>query len=90
MCVARGRTATSDDGLAFVIAVPLVLIPEQRLVALQLAGLGAHGTRGGGENGRDDQERADYCHGDDFSQGESLTCGKDRGGGPFYFKSAVI
>ncbi len=64
---------SSDHRLAFPVVVALVLVPEQGLVALHLVRLGAHGTRGGGENDRDDHEGGDYCHGDDFGQGESLT-----------------
>lgn len=78
VCVARVRTATSDNRLAFVIAVPLVLISEQRLAALALVRPGPQGTRGGGENGCDDHKRSNYCHGDDFSQGESLTCERQK------------
>lgn len=80
MCVARVPTAFSDDRLAFIIAVPLVLIHEQRLVALTLVRPGTHGTGGGGKNNCNHHEGGDYCHGNDFSQGESLTW-KSRGGG---------
>ena len=60
-------------GLAFVIVIPLVLVPQQRLVALHLVRSGTHGTRGGRENDCDDHEGGDYGYGDDFGQSESLT-----------------
>lgn len=71
-CV-HGLVFISDNRLAFVVAVPLVLIDEQGLVALRLAGPGTDGARGDGKNGRDHHEGRNYCHGDDFGEGESLT-----------------
>lgn len=73
-------TASSDHRLAFIVAVPLVLIHEQRLVALTLVRPGTHGTGGGGENNRNHDEGSDYRHGYDFSQSERLTW-KSGGGG---------
>lgn len=66
----------SDHRLALVVVVPLVLIAEQRLVALQHVGPFTHGTRGGNKNDCDDHEGGDDADGDDFSQSEWLTCGK--------------
>lgn len=63
----------SDNRLAFVIAVPLVLVDKQGLVALRLMGPGTDGARGGGKNGCDHQEGRNYRHGDDFGEGECLT-----------------
>lgn len=62
-----------NNRLAFVAVVALVLVPEQRLVALHLVRPGTHGARGGGENGCDDHQGSYYRYGDDFSQGERLT-----------------
>lgn len=69
---ARVQTATLDYRLAFVVVVPLVLIPEQRLVALHPVGPGTHGAGGGSEKEGHDHEGSDYCYGYDFSHSESL------------------
>lgn len=63
----------SHDGLAFLVVVPLVLIPEQRLVTLHPVRPGAQGACGGGEDDGDDHKGSDYRHGDDFSQSERLS-----------------
>lgn len=72
VCNVSTVTAGSDNRLALVVAVALVLIHQQR-VALTLAGLGAHGTGGGSENRSNHHQGGHNCHGDDFSQGERLT-----------------
>lgn len=69
----HGLLFISDNRLAFVVAIPLVLIDKQGLVALGLAGPGTDGARGGCKNGSDHHEGRNYCHGDDFGEGESLT-----------------
>lgn len=70
---AHVQTQILDYGLAFVIVIPLVLIPEQRLVALHLVRSGAHGTCGGSKNDCDHHQGSNYCNGEDFSQSERLT-----------------
>ena len=69
----RAQTALLDHRLAFVIVVPLVLIPKQRLAALHLVGPGTEGACGGGENDSDDHKGSNYRHSYDLSQSESLT-----------------
>lgn len=73
MCVCLVPTALLDDRLALVVAVALVLIHQQRLLALALIRPGTHGTGSGSKYDCHQHEGNHYPHGDDFSQGESLT-----------------
>lgn len=70
----RGRDGeASHHRLALLVVVPLVLVAEQRLVALHPVGPGAQGARGGGEDDRHDHEGGYDGDGDDFGQGERLS-----------------
>lgn len=79
VCVCLALTAILDDRLALVVAIALVLIHQQRLVALALIRPGTHGTGSGSEYDRHQHEGGHYPHGDDFSQGESLTWDEQKG-----------
>lgn len=65
---AHVQMAHLDHGLALGVVVALVVVPEQRLVALHLVRPGTHGTRGAGENDGDEHEGGDYRYGDDLRQ----------------------
>lgn len=78
VCVCLVPTAVLDDRLALVVAIALVLIHQQRLVAVALIRPGTHGTGSGSEYDCHQHEGGHYPHGDDFSQGESLTWDKQK------------
>lgn len=73
LCVSVCVRESLYNRLAFLIIVALVLIPEQRLVALLPVRPGTHSTRGESENDRDDHKGSDYGHGYYFAQGEIFT-----------------